>query len=88
MKRIFFGLILGMMVVAGAMAANRYSKVSSLSTVTFSDGTTVETIVTSGNNPEKWSQVYQIKQSNGVVCYGIAELANNFATNPTISCTK
>ncbi|AHZ86923.1 hypothetical protein [Bdellovibrio bacteriovorus] len=50
----------------------------------FADGTTVETILVRPEATE--TAIYQIKQSDGVVCYAISGARNT--NTPTISCIK
>lgn len=60
------------------------------SVTSFSDGTSIEVKVYSysGTTVEKTTQMFQIKQANGIVCYGLAEWLSGTIGNPTIACIK
>ncbi|WII73418.1 hypothetical protein QJS83_05990 [Bdellovibrio sp. 22V] len=53
----------------------------------FSDGTTVETLSVALEN-RATSVIYQIKQTNGVVCYALAGIGNATINNPSVFCVK
>lgn len=75
-----------------SFAQNEKNEISTQSVGTFADGTSYEVKVMlggSGSPVEKHMQLIQIKQANGIVCYGIGEYPSGSSTgNPTISCTR
>lgn len=54
---------------------------------TFPDGTTVN-IMTAAPFSSVTSVIYQIKQTDGTVCYGLSGYVNGTITTPTLSCVK
>ncbi|GEM_PF-1970372 len=54
---------------------------------TFPDGATVN-IITATPFSSVTSVIYQIKQADGTVCYGLSGYINGTITTPTLSCVK
>ncbi|KYG61379.1 hypothetical protein AZI87_17840 [Bdellovibrio bacteriovorus] len=54
----------------------------------FSDGTLVETVSVVVTGSSTTAYLYQVKQTDGTVCYGISGVSGTVISAPQISCVK
>ncbi|KHD89951.1 MAG: hypothetical protein OM95_00845 [Bdellovibrio sp. ArHS] len=80
------------MVIGGSVAAYQAGGQSSSllpkATGAFSDGTSVETVSLLVTGSSTTAYLYQIKQADGTVCYGISGVSGSVISAPQISCIK
>lgn len=74
--------------VAAYQAVGQSQNVGLKANGTFSDGTLVETISLVITGSSTTAYMYQIKQTDGTICYGISGVTGNVVSDTQISCVK
>ncbi|WP_413569562.1 hypothetical protein ACLWBD_03760 [Bdellovibrio sp. HCB117] len=74
--------------VAAYQAVGQSQSIGVKANGAFSDGTLVETVSLVVTGSSITAYLYQIKQTDGTICYGISGVTGNVISAPQISCVK